>query len=162
MRIFLKLDEIVEIHQLKEIIIILEWLGETNVNESRARMIMVRKTVGIGWNYGDLQLGKLLSPWIGWAELSDNEARGKGDNSGKPKDTIELPSTVKEREKTIGRPRLKAAGMERSGMAWSEPPFENKELFVFSRSILALLDQPENLVLENSVIFWSKTKISLI
>lgn len=52
--------------------------------------------------------------------------------------------------------------MERSGMAWSEPPFENKELFVFSRSILALLDQPENLVLENSVIFWSKTKISLI
>ena len=109
MKIFLKLEEIVGIYQLKKIIIILEWLGETNDNESRAGMIMIERIVKLKEILDNLKLKKLLSPWLGWAELSDNEARGKGDNENKS--DIVLSSTEKERETFLEKYSIHKGGM---------------------------------------------------
>lgn len=125
MKVFLKLEEIVGIYQLKKIIIILEWLGETNDNESRAGMIMIERIVKLKEILDNLKLKKLLSPWLGWAELSDNEARGKGDNENKS--DIVLSSTEKERETFLEKYSIHKGGRDgakRNGMVGAA--FEKK------------------------------------
>jgi len=125
MKVFLKLEEIVGIYQLKKIIIILEWLGETNVNESRAGMIMIERIVELKEILDNLKLKKLLSPWLGWAELSDNEVRGKGDNENKS--IIVLSSTEKERETFLEKNSIHKGGRDgakRNGMVGAA--FEKK------------------------------------
>ena len=127
MKVFLKLEEIVGIYQLKKIIIILEWLGETNVNESRAGMIMIERIVKLKEILDNHKLKKLLSPWLGWAELSDNEARGKGDNNGEKKSIIVLSSTEKERETFLEKYSIHKGGRDgakRNGMVGAA--FEKK------------------------------------
>ena len=125
MKVFLKLEEIVGIYQLKKIIIILEWLGETNDNESRAGMIMIERIVELKEILDNLKLKKLLSPWLGWAELSDNEVRGKGDNENKS--IIILSSTEKERETFLEKNSIHKGGRDgakRNGMVGAA--FEKK------------------------------------
>lgn len=125
MKVFLKLEEIVGIYQLKKIIIILEWLGETNDNESRAGMIMIERIVELKEILDNLKLKKLLSPWLGWAELSDNEVRGKGDNENKS--IIVLSSTEKERETFLEKNSIHKGGRDgakRNGMVGAA--FEKK------------------------------------
>ena len=125
MKIFLILEEIVGIHQLKKIIIILEWLGETNGNESRAGMIMIERIVELKEILDNLKLKELLSPWLGWAETNDNESRGKGDNENKS--DIVLSSTEKERETFLEKYSIHKGGRDgakRNGMVGAA--FEKK------------------------------------
>lgn len=149
--IYLKQRSSLDLKELKEIIIILEWLGEDwRVYEDslRAGMIMDNRFVELKDYLTISRLKKLLSPWIGWAELNDNEVRGKGDNK-KKKVTI-LHSLLNSREMNFDFQKSKGGRdgtrRSRSGIGMVGATF-NEILFILSRSILALLNQPENLTI---------------
>ena len=90
-------------------------------------MIMIERIVELKEILDNIKLKKLLSPWLGWAELSDNEARGKGDNNGEKKSIIVLSSTEKERETFLEKYSIHKGGRDgakRNGMVGAA--FEKK------------------------------------